>query len=178
RHVAVYVNKNIAKFYIDQHRIGILNQVLPGKATNLSIEVSNPEQPVMFKNFRLAAGGTDAYEKVITDGKFISYGIQFDVNKSLLKPESMGAINEVVKMLKSYPELKLEIGGHTDSDGSAERNNTLSQERANAVKKQMVSMGIDAARLTTKGYGSSKPIAENNSVENKARNRRVEFVRK
>lgn len=178
RHVAVYVNKNIAKLYIDQHRIGILNQVLPGKATSLSIEVSNQEQPVLFKNFRLAAGGTDAYEKVMTDGKFIAYGIQFDVNKSILKPESMGTINEVVKMLKSNPELKLEIGGHTDSDGSAERNNTLSQERANAVKKQMVSMGIDAARLTTKGYGSSKPIAENNSVENKARNRRVEFVRK
>lgn len=177
RHVAVYVNKNIGKLYIDQHRLGVLNQIIPGGAVSLSIEVNNPEQPVLFRNFRLAAGGTDAYEKVMTEGKYVAYGIQFDVNKSVLKPESMGTINEVVKMMKSNPELKLEIGGHTDSDGTTERNNALSQERADVVKKQMMSMGIDGARLTTKGYGSSKPVADNNTTENKARNRRVEFVR-
>jgi len=173
----VYVNKNIGKLYIDQHRLGVLNQIIPGGAVSLSIEVNNPEQPVLFRNFRLAAGGTDAYEKVMTEGKYVAYGIQFDVNKSVLKPESMGTINEVVKMMKSNPELKLEIGGHTDSDGTTERNNALSQERADVVKKQMMSMGIDGARLTTKGYGSSKPVADNNTTENKARNRRVEFVR-
>lgn len=74
--------------------------------------------------------------------------------------------------------LKFEIGGHTDSDGSAELNNKLSQSRAETVKQQLVNMGIDAARLSTKGYGSTKPIADNSNPENKARNRRVEFVKK
>lgn len=178
RHVAIYVNKSIGKLYIDQHRLGIVNQLIPGKADKILIEVKSQEHPVLLRNFRLAAGGADAYKKVITEGKFIAYGIQFDVNKSVLKPESMGTINEFVKMMKSNPDLKFEIGGHTDSDGMADRNNQLSLDRANAVKKQMVSMGVDAARLTTKGYGSLNPVTENNSAENKARNRRVEFIKK
>ncbi|HRQ50284.1 MAG TPA: OmpA family protein, partial [Agriterribacter sp.] len=81
------------------------------------------------------------------------------------------------KMMKEKPELKFEIGGHTDSDGAAARNDVLSQERADAVKKQMVHMGIDAGRLTTKGYGASNPLTDNDSAENKAKNRRVEFVK-
>jgi outer membrane protein OmpA-like peptidoglycan-associated protein len=177
RHVAIYVNKNIGKLYIDQHRIGVLNQVIPGRAAMLDIGVTTSGHPVLFKNFRIAAGGADSYNKIITDGKFIAYGIQFDVNKSNLKPESMGTINEFVKMMKEKPELKFEIGGHTDSDGTAERNKVLSQERADAVKVQMIKMGISADRLTTKGYGISKPIIDNNSPENKAKNRRVEFVK-
>ena len=177
RHVAIYVNKNIAKLYVDQYRLGVLNQVVPGMAGMLDIEINTPEHPVLFKNFRIAAGGADAYSKVITDGKFIAYGIQFDVNKATLKPESMGTINEFVKMMKGNADLKFEIGGHTDSDGTTDLNNKLSQSRADAVKTQLTSMGIDASRLTAKGYGSSKSIAENNSAENKARNRRVEFVK-
>ena len=177
RRVAVYVNKNIGKLYVDQHRIGISNQIDPGKPAQLDIEVNSPEHPVMFKNFRIAAGGADAYNKIVTDGKFIAYGIQFDVNKAILKPESMGTINEFVKMMKENTELSFEIGGHTDSDGTTERNNQLSQERADAVKTQMVKMGIDANRLTTKGFGSQNPISENDNAENKARNRRVEFLK-
>ncbi len=175
RRVAVYVNKNIGKLYVDQHRIGISNQIEPGAPAQLDIEVNSPEHPVMFKNFRIAAGGSDSYNKVITEGKFIAYGIQFDVNKATLKPESMGTINEFVKMMKENQDLKFEVGGHTDSDGTAQRNDALSQERADAVKAVMVNSGIHADRLTTKGYGSSQPIAENNNPENKARNRRVEF---
>lgn len=178
RRVAVYFNKNIGKLYIDQHRLAVLNQVDPTSMDMVEFEVySNSEHPVLFKNFRIASGGTDSYKKVITEGKFIAYGIQFDVNKAVLKPQSMGTINEFVKMMKENPQLKFEIGGHTDSDGAAGRNDILSQERAEMVKVQMVGMGISADRLTVKGYGSSKPLADNNSAENKAKNRRVEFVR-
>lgn len=178
RHVSVYINKNIGKLYVDQHRIGMINQVNPGHVGKLEFEVTTNENPILFKNFRIAAGGSDAYNKVVTDGKFIAYGIQFDVNKATLKPESMGTINEFVKMMKQKPDLKFEIGGHTDSDGTDARNNTLSQERADAVKNQMVNLGIDANRLTTKGFGSSKPVTDNSTAENKAKNRRVEFVKK
>ncbi len=177
RHIAIYINKNIGKLYIDQHRLAVLNQVSPGSANMVEIEVSNDENPVLFRNFRIAAGGADSYNKIITEGKFIAYGILFDVNKAILKPGSMGTINEFVKMMKTHADLKFEIGGHTDSDGTVERNNALSQERADAVKAQMVRMGIDAGRLTAKGYGSSRPVTENSSPENKAKNRRVEFVK-
>lgn len=178
RRAAIYVNENIGKLFMDQHRIGMINQIQPERAAKLDIEVNSQEHPVMFRNFRIAAGGADSYNKIITEGKFIAYGIRFDVNKSVLKPESMGTINEFVKMMKENPSLNFEIGGHTDSDGTSERNLTLSQERADMVKKQMTSMGIDAGRLTTRGYGSSQSIADNSSAENKAKNRRVEFVKK
>lgn len=177
RHVAIYVNKNIGKLYMDQHRLGVVNQIETGEISKIEIEVANDQHAVLFKNFRLAAGGSDSYKKVMTDGKFIAYGIQFDVNKATLKPESMGTINEFAKMMKENPDLKFEIGGHTDTDGTIERNNTLSAERANAVKAQMISMGIEGSRLTAKGYGSSNPVAANDIAENKAKNRRVEFVK-
>lgn len=177
RHIAVYINKNIGKLYVDLHRLAVINQVNAGKINMMEIEVRNTENAVLFKNFRIASGGDDAYNKVVTDGKFIAYGIQFDVNKATLKPESMGTINEFVKMMNQYPELEFEIGGHTDSDGAAQRNDELSRERAEVVKSQMVKSGIEDNRLTTKGYGSTKPVAKNDNVENKARNRRVEFVK-
>jgi outer membrane protein OmpA-like peptidoglycan-associated protein len=177
RHVAIYINKNIGKLYMDEHRLAILNQIESGQINMVEIEVRNSENPVLFKNFRIAAGGTDSYKKVMTDGKFIAYGIQFEVNKATLKPESMGTINEFVKMMKENPDLKFEIGGHTDSDGTAERNNILSKERADTVKNQMVNMGIADNRLICIGYGPSNPLEDNNSAENKAKNRRVEFVK-
>src|SRR5699024_5159465 len=177
RRVAIYVNKNIGKLYIDQHRIGMSNQIESGEPAQLDIEVSSSGNPVMFKNFRIAAGGADSYNKVVTDGKFIAYGIQFDVNKAILKPESMGTINEFVKMMKENSELNFEISGHTDNDGSAELNNKLAKERADAVKAQMVKMGVEPSRLFTKGFGSQKPVEDNDTAENKARNRRVEFLK-
>ena len=177
RRVAIYINKNIGKVYVDQHRVAIMNQVQPG-AGMVTFEFSNDYTPVMIKNIRIAKGGSDAYNKVISEGKFVSYGIQFDVNKSVLKPESMGTINEVYKMMKENADLKFEIGGHTDGDGSADANLKLSEERAKAVRAALIDLGISESRLTTKGYGSSQPVAKNDSGENKARNRRVEFVKK
>src|SRR5690606_22977127 len=113
RHVAIYINKNIGKLYMDQHRLAVLNQVDAGKIDMVEIEVRGSGNPVLFKNFRIAAGGADAYNKVVTEGRFIAYGIQFDVNKATLKPESMGTINEFVQLMTKHPELKFEIGGHT-----------------------------------------------------------------
>jgi outer membrane protein OmpA-like peptidoglycan-associated protein len=90
----------------------------------------------------------------------------------------MGALNEISKLMKEHSDLKFEIDGHTDSDGNDDANMKLSQSRANAVKDQLVKMGIDESRLTTKGFGETKPIDKNDSAEGKANNRRVEFVKK
>jgi outer membrane protein OmpA-like peptidoglycan-associated protein len=79
--------------------------------------------------------------------------------------------------MKDNPDLKFEIDGHTDNSGVSAHNLTLSQQRGDAVKAQLINMGIEASRLTTKGFGDSKPISDNNTLEGKANNRRVEFVK-
>ena len=129
------------------------------------------------KNIRIAAGGIDIYKKVTTDGKIVMHGIQFDVDKASLKPESMGSINQIFNLMKKDPSLKFEIDGHTDNTGNAAHNLALSQQRADAVKTQLVSLGIDAGRLRTKGFGDSKPMSDISSAEGRANNRRVEFVK-
>jgi outer membrane protein OmpA-like peptidoglycan-associated protein len=173
-HIAIYVRKNIGKAYIDQYRVCATN-TLPTGADKLYIKADR--YGIKIKNFRLAAGGDDKYNKIVTDGKFISHGILFDVNKSTIKPESMGALNEIAKLMKAHNDLKFEIDGHTDSDGNDDANMKLSQSRADAVKEQLVKLGIDEGRLTTKGFGESKPIDKNDNAEGKANNRRVEFIK-
>jgi len=175
-HIALYLRKNIGKAYINQYRVAASNnlQGAPGKLAM----VTDGNYAFKIKNFRLAAGGDDKYNKIVTDGKFITHGILFDVNQATIKPESMGALNEIVKLMKDHSDLDFEIDGHTDSDGNDDANMKLSQSRANAVKTQLVKMGIDDGRLTTKGLGESKPMDNNNTAEGKANNRRVEFLRK
>lgn len=173
-HVAIYVRNNIGKAYIDAYRVCGTNN-LPAGADKLYIKADR--YGLKIKNVRLAAGGDDKYNKIITDGKFITHGILFDVNQSTIKPESMGTLNEIAKMMKDHNDLKFEVDGHTDSDGSGDANLKLSQERADAVKEQLVNLGIDGSRLTTKGLGETKPIDSNENAEGKANNRRVEFIK-
>lgn len=173
-HIAIYIRKNIGKVYIDQNRV-IATNTLPVGATKVDLQADR--YGIKIKNFRLAEGGDDKYKKIVTDGKFITHGILFDVNKSSIKPESMGALNEIVKIMKDHSDLNFEIDGHTDSDGNADANMKLSQQRADAVKAKLIEMGIAESRLTTKGFGATKPIDKNDSAEGKANNRRVEFVK-
>jgi OmpA-OmpF porin, OOP family len=103
--------------------------------------------------------------------------IQFDTNKATIKPVSNGELDKFVQFLKDVPSAKGELQGHTDSDGSAKANMSLSQRRADAVKAYIVDKGIDGARITAKGYGETMPVADNKTAEGKAANRRVVFVR-
>ncbi|MBS1946985.1 MAG: OmpA family protein [Bacteroidetes bacterium] len=175
-HIAIAINKTAGKAYIDQFRVVNVNN-LTGKPNNVTIHVNGYENSFI-KNVRIAKGGINIYKQTTTPAKIIMHGILFDVDKATLKPQSMGSINEIFSLLKKDPSLKFEIDGHTDNTGDAAHNLILSQQRANEVKAQLVSMGIDGSRLSTKGFGDTKPIDTNDTPEGKANNRRVEFVKR
>lgn len=106
------------------------------------------------------------------------YGIFFDFNKAVLKPESKAALTEIARMLKADPGLKVHVVGHTDNVGGLETNMKLSLDRANAVVQELVAAhGIAAARLKAGGVGPLAPVAANDSEEGRAKNRRVELVK-
>jgi OOP family OmpA-OmpF porin len=102
--------------------------------------------------------------------------VLFDLNSAEVKSEAYPMLNESVLILKQNPNLKVQIDGHADSTGAAEYNMTLSEKRAQGVKDFFVSRGIDPNRLTTKGFGITKPAASNKTKEGRAKNRRVELT--
>ena len=102
--------------------------------------------------------------------------VLFDINSAKVKPEAYPMLNEAVLIMKKNPDLKVEVDGYADSTGAAAYNMTLSEKRAEAVKKFFVDQGIDPDRLTTKGFGSTKPAASNKTKEGRAQNRRVELT--
>ncbi|HET7117067.1 MAG TPA: OmpA family protein [Hanamia sp.] len=174
-HISIAYRNKQMKIYLDQNRIFVIPQVATLPINKFGIRVSGK---AMVTNIRLAeGGGMNMIGKKFTEAKIITHGITFDIDKSEIKPESMGTLNMIVGVLKSNPDLKFEIDGHTDNTGQAAHNLTLSQQRAKAVKAQLVKMGIDGSRLTTKGFGDTKPISDNSTPEGKANNRRVEFVK-
>ena len=109
-------------------------------------------------------------------GRVRLYGINFDYDSDVIRAESKPTLDKIVAMLKSESTMQLIIEGHTDSDGTTEHNEVLSQERANSVKAYLVSAGISSSRLFTEGYGESTPVAPNTTATGKAQNRRVELV--
>jgi flagellar motor protein MotB len=180
-HVSIAISERSIKVYLNSQRV-INSVITKGHAPTFQfncVTCSSDEggHQLFIRNVRIAAGGADPYKQLSTSGRFIARGITFDIARATIRPESYGALNEVVALMNSDASLKFEIGGHTDSDGDDASNLRLSQQRADAVMQRLVSMGIDGARLTTKGYGETKPLVANNSPENKANNRRVEFVK-
>jgi OOP family OmpA-OmpF porin len=100
----------------------------------------------------------------------------FDFNKAVLKPEGKQKVDEVVSELKANPSIRVLVEGHTDSIGSEAYNQKLSERRAAAVADYMESRGVEASRITTKGWGKTKPVASNKTKEGRAQNRRVEIT--
>lgn len=128
---------------------------------------------------KVVLGANELAKALADDGRVAVRGILFDTGKATLKPESAAALGPIVELLKSDAALKLEIQGHTDNAGAAAANLKLSQDRAAAVKDYLVRTGgVAAARLTTSGFGNTKPVADNATEAGRALNRRVELVKK
>src|SRR5262249_2398685 len=147
-------------------------EIKPGQAV-IGVDVSTGKQ-INYRQVEVKAD--DMAKALAADGKLDLYGILFDIDKTDLKPESKTALEEVAKLLKSDPALKLEVAGHTDNTGSAEHNMKLSAGRAAAVVNALVTTyGVDKACLQANGYGDTKPVAPNDTDQNRAKNRRVEL---
>ena len=129
-------------------------------------------------NIKITTASPDTRNKLLTEGKLVTYGIYFDVNKDVVKPESYGTLNDIAKILNEVPDVKVKIVGHTDADGQDAANLDLSQRRAASVKNELVkTFNVKGDRLITDGMGEGQPVAPNDTPSNKALNRRVAFIK-
>ena len=177
--LSLWVQKTRLRVYQDQVKIFDLPKVFePGfKCNMMRFELWDAGAP-MVTNFRIAGGLPDMRNKLITEGKLVSYGIYFDVNKDVVKPESYGTLKGIADVLKENPTVRVKIVGHTDADGADAANLDLSKRRGASVKAELVkNFGIDVSRLESDGLGETKPVAPNDTPANKAMNRRVEFIK-
>lgn len=177
-HISISFNKRAIKTYIDETRIANIPNVVNNCGWIVLRQVySDHDFPAYYKNFRIAKGAVPLYDRVMSEGRFITYGIWFEVGKSEIKPESMGEINRIYKMLTDNPTLSFTVEGHTDATGDASSNLALSKARAKAIVDKLVEMGISPSRLKSEGKGQTNPINDNSTTEGRAKNRRVEFVK-
>lgn len=134
-----------------------------------------PDQPEVYNQIADSDGCPDEVPKEIKKYMGVIAGIYFDVDRDTIKPKSKPVLDNAVKVLSQFPETRWIIEGHTDSDGSRDHNMDLSQRRAEAVRQYLINHGIDAGRLSSKGFGPDVPIAPNTTAKGKAKNRRIEF---
>lgn len=180
-HVAMWRQKERVRIYFDEEKAWDLPKAVLKDAKYNSIVYwlqGEGEGNYYLSNLRLAVGAPDTRNKLLTEGKWVTHGILFDVNSANIKAESYGTLKEIAGVLKENNEVKVKIIGHTDSDGDDKSNMELSKRRAASVKDFLAKeFSIDQGRMETDGMGESKPVDKNATPEGKANNRRVEFVK-
>ncbi len=190
-HFAMSFNKRALKIYINNKRV--IN--IPNCKSAVRMKIHQAEwggfhgNKNYMTNFRYAKGAMELYEQKVTDmsavekaiaetGKFVTNNILFETGKATLKPESMEEIQKVADYMKKNPTARFEVQGHTDNQGSDAINDPLSQQRAESVVKALEGMGCDPFNMRAVGKGSHEPVADNKTDEGRAKNRRVEFIKK
>jgi outer membrane protein OmpA-like peptidoglycan-associated protein len=182
-HIAVTRQGARVRVYFNQEKMwDVPRALLPAAKYNAIVFfVPNVDAGAEYfvSNVRLAVGAPDTRNKLLTQGKWVTNGILFDVNSDRIKGESYGTLKEVAGVLTENADLKVQIVGHTDSDGEAAANLDLSRRRAASVKTALVTeFKIDAGRMDTDGKGENEPADKGTTSVAKASNRRVEFIKK
>jgi OmpA-OmpF porin, OOP family len=181
-HVSVWRQKQRVRVYLNQNKVCdlpmVLNETEKYNTIRFKTDLNNDGSNWLISNLKLAIGAPDTRSKLITEGKFSTTGILFDVNSSVVKAESYGTLKQIAQVLQDNATIKIKILGHTDSDGDDAGNLSLSKQRADAVKGSLTKeFGIEEGRMQTDGKGETQPVAPNTSPEGKAQNRRVEFIK-
>ena len=182
-HIAVWRQRQRVRVYMNQEKVWDMPRAAAASAKFNSLIFFVPggcgDCEYYLANLRVATGAPDTRNKILSEGKWVTHGILFDVNSDKIKAESYGTLKEIAGVLSEDSALKVAIVGHTDSDGDDAANMDLSKRRAASVKSAIVSeFKIDASRLETDGKGESQPIDKNDNPAGKANNRRVEFIKK
>lgn len=176
-HISIWMQKSRIRLYQNETKLFDLPKAFPLPGIKMD-RIRFEEGAALVSNIRIAVGAPDTRNKLITEGRLVTYGIYFDVSKDIVKPESHGTLKDIATVLTENPGIRVSIVGHTDSDGDDASNMDLSKRRGAAVKEALVkSFGIEASRLETDGMGESMPVAANDTPVNKALNRRVEFIK-
>jgi OmpA-OmpF porin, OOP family len=183
-HVSVWRQKQRLRVYFNEEKAFDLPRAFPADKTYSTLlfeiwgNMNNDNDRYIVGNIKLAVGSPDTRNKLITEGKFVTRGILFDVNSDKIKPESYGVMKDIANVLTENSSVRVKIIGHTDSDGSDADNLALSKKRAESVKASLAKdFGIDVSRLEADGKGESQPVDKNTTAEGKANNRRVEFIK-
>lgn len=178
-HVSIWKQKTRLRIYVNEAKLwDIPKAFLPDQTYSMLFATYMFDGSAFLSNLRVAVGAPDTRSKLLTEGKLVTRGILFDVNKAVIKPESYGTLKEIATVLKENPAVRVKIVGHTDADGDDASNLTLSKKRSEAVKAALTGeFGIDAARMETDGKGESQPSEPNTTASGKANNRRVEFIK-
>jgi OmpA-OmpF porin, OOP family len=182
-HVAIWRQKQRVRVYLDDKKVWDIPMAIEPNVIFNTIYFRNngtdrDDDAYYISKIRVAVGKPDMRNKLITEGKYSTTGILFDVNSDKIKPESYGVIKEIALALSENTTTNIKVIGHTDSDGDEQANLLLSQKRALAVKNYLVKQfDIDASRIQTDGKGESVPVTKNDTPEAKAENRRVEFIK-
>lgn len=181
-HIAVTRQGARVRVYFNEEKVGdIPRALLPAAKYNAILfytyEVDAGSE-YFLSNVRLAVGAPDTRNKLLTEGKWVTHGILFDVNSDRIRDESYGSLKEIAGVLTENATLKVQVVGHTDADRNDAANLDLSKRRAASVKAALVSaFKIDGGRLDTDGKGETAPVDKNDTPAGKANNRRVEFVK-
>jgi outer membrane protein OmpA-like peptidoglycan-associated protein len=182
-HIAVWRQRQRVRIYMNQEKVWDMPRAAAATAKFNSLIFFVPggcgNCEYYLANLRVATGAADTRNKILSEGKWVTHGILFDVNSDRIKPESYGTLKEVAGVLGESADVKVTIVGHTDSDGDDAANMDLSKRRAASVKATLASeFKIDASRMDTDGKGETQPIDKNDNAAGKANNRRVEFIKK
>ena len=182
-HISIAVNKQRFRLWVNQNKYLDVPRLMAKdvKMNGIKLKLRGTDinkEAIYVSNFKISEGGVDLRRKLLAEGKISTNGILFNSGSDQILPQSYGIIRQISQVLQQDPTIKLNIIGHTDADGADAINLKLSRARAKAVKNALITVyKISGDRLQTDGKGETVPVGDNTTIDGKAQNRRVEFVK-